>query len=202
MRLPLRRIAACAFVALAVPACSEDDDAGNGGFKAADPAFDGICRGVLRTSQKALPSLPVSGGGIGWGGVNNPVAPSGTSFLLATDSFGSKITYRGYLFVADGRAAQMNGDFTEGLIKDTDFTTDCDATKKGRDTLLVATVVRPNADLTGDACTLPLGTDIFELSVARTGQGPITLAGAGLGTLCGFEKGYTDSLLEVDLITK
>lgn len=200
IRPPLLLLASCLVLTQTALACGDDDAAG-GGFQTPAAAFDGFCRGVLVTPQNALPSLPADNGAIA-GGTNNPVAPPGTSFLLATDSFGSKNTFRGYVFVADGRAAQINGDFSTGLIKDTDFTTDCDPTKKGRDTLLVAATIRPNADLSGDPCVVPIGTDLFELSVARTGQGPITLSGAGLTTLCGFDKGYTDRLLEVDLVSK
>ena len=155
-----------------------------------------------RTATTDWTGSIMEGGGTAWGGANNPNAPPGTRFLLADDSFGSSPKYRGYLFVADGRAAQMSGDFSKGLIKDTDFTTDCDASKQGRDTLLVAAVLRPQPDLTGDPCTLPAGTDIEKISVTRTAEGPVVFAGAELTALCGLEKAYAGSVTAVPLILR
>lgn len=182
---------------LAASACATDEDGRSGGpadAQALDPVFDNVCRGTMLHSATVLPS---QGPGT-WGGVEPPQLSASQPFMLA--SAGGRI--EGYLALPGNQVGQIQGDSTKGLVKDTDFTTDCNLAGEAKLTALRAATVYPDADLAGTPCNVPIGTRFPDHSFSRVGGGPATFSSTLLTKLCGFQQGYTADLVYASLLLK
>lgn len=184
-------------IVLAASACATDEDGRSGGpadAQALDPVFDNVCRGTMTHPATVLPAQ----GPGQWGAFEPPQLAAYQPFMLA--SSGGRI--EGYLALPGNQLGQIQGDFTKGLVKDTDFTTDCNLAGEAKLTNLRAATFYPNPDLTGEACTIPIGTRFPDHAFSRVGGGAATFSSTLLLKTCGFQQGYTTDLIYAQLLLK
>jgi hypothetical protein len=185
---------------LSVAACSSSSDGGSGspGGSSEDALapFAKFCRATLKTEQKI--EKPAGPGG--WVG-NGTKVPAGTTILLEYDF---KL-WGGYVMTNEG-PQKIAADFTKGLVKDTDFTSDCAKEPDfGSRHLVVLAKSNVFADksLTGSACVLQPGTDFSDYGFSSGGSGaPSQFQSTQLKTICGFDQGYTNDLTYGNLVTR
>jgi hypothetical protein len=180
------RVLAIALSMSLLAACSSSSDGSSGGSTGGSiEAFSKYCTGTLKTEQK----LEAASGGGGWVG-NGTKAPAGTVFLLSAD-FG---TFGGYVIGADGKPSKIDADFTKGLVKDTDFTTDCVADPKEHqsEVLLADATLFPKEDLSGTACTLPKATQLHNYSLSG-GSAVTTMSSQEIKATCGLDTAYSSN---------
>ncbi len=175
---------------------SNDGSSGTGGGGASNPAYSAFgdyCIGTLKVER----NLELPGQTGGWVG-DGSKASAGTKMLVATD-FGR---WGGYVFQADGTPALVVAtDYQTGLVRDTDFSAACATDVKLNLDMTVTlddTIVFPNADYSGDSCTLPMGTLLTNYSIA----GSATLSGDEIQAACGFAPGYAQTIHYGSLIPK
>ncbi len=172
--------------------------AGAGGSGGAPEAFAKYCAGTLKTEHKLMTAM----GPGGWMGDGSHHAPAGTTFYVAV-SFGA---WDGYVIQADGTPMQISApDFMAGLVKDTDFTSDCATddkkTSSGGSVLLATATFFADAELTGKPCTLDAGTELTSLSFS--GGGAVAwVSSAEITAECGFEPAYSEDILYASLIVR
>lgn len=182
---------------LAASACATDEDGRSGGpadAQALDPVFDNVCRGTMVHAATVLPSQ----GPGQWGGVEPPQIAAYQPFMIA--SSGGRI--EGYIALPGNQVGQIQGDFTKGLVKDTDFTTECNLGGEAKLTALRAATIYPDAGLTGAPCTIPIGTRFPDHAFSRVAGGPATFSSTLLTKMCGFQQGYTADLVYGSLLLK
>jgi hypothetical protein len=182
-----------------VAACSSGSSDGNssadgGGDSDAPgaPLYDfaaKYCTATLLTEQHAAAAKP----GLGWSG-SAPVA-AGTTFFV-TPYFG---VWSGYIIGSDGSVQKIDSDAGgHGLVKGTDFTSDCapDAVPSefdhdvARQLVLQTATIYPNADLSGQACTVPAGTDFTGDFSVSGGSTTASVQAGVLKSICGYDRGY------------
>jgi hypothetical protein len=189
--------------AVALGACSSSDS-GSSPQGVIPQAFAKYCSGTLKTDQKLM--HPMSGGG--WQGDGTVHATAGTTFIVSPD-FGH---WGGYVLSSDGSVQKIDADFHTGLVKDTDFTSDC-ATDAALNAFSNPNVVLAKStfyaaqDLSGAACTLEAGTTMTNFSYMSGGFGgsssaPATVSSAEIKAQCGFDTGYTRDLEYAALVPK
>lgn len=186
-----------AFVALATMAGCSSSDGGQSTTVGAIPAsFSAYCTGTLKIDQELM--FPAGGGA--WMG-NGTKAAAGTVFLVAAE-FGQ---FGGFVMQSDGKPAKIEGDFTKGLVKDTDFTSDCATTADDRSktkfVLLAKAKLYPNADLTGTACELEAASTFENYAYSSSGSSA-TFSSPALAEKCGFDKGYSNDIYFGRLLTR
>lgn len=182
---------------LAGSGCVNDEDGRAGGpadAQALDPVFDNVCRGVMAHPATVLPSQ----GPGQWGGVEPPRLAAYQPFMLA--SAGGRI--EGYLALPGNQLGQIQPDAATGLVKDTDFTTDCNLAGEAKLTALRAATFYPDPELTGAPCTVPIGTRFPDHSFSRVAGGPATFSSTLLMKICGFQQGYSTDLVFGSLLLK
>jgi hypothetical protein len=202
----LRRALSCSILGctLVLAACSSSDSGGSP-QGVIPQAFASYCSGTLKTDQKLM--TPMSGGG--WMGNGSLHAAAGTPFLVSTEGG----QWAGYVVQADGSVDKIDADFTKGLVRDTDFTSDC-ATDTAlhdfasdKNVVLAKSTIYATKDLTGTACTLDAGTTMTNFNYASGGfggssSGPSTVGSDEIKAKCGFASGYTNDLEFASLIPK
>ncbi len=185
------------FVALAaVAGCSSSDDGQPAAAGGAPAAFSSYCTGTLKVEQALM--FPEGAGA--WSG-NGVRAAVGTEFLVSAE-FGQ---FGGFIIQNDGTPAKLKGDFAKGLVKDTDFTSECatsaDDRSKTRFVLLAKAKLFANADLSGATCELDAGTT-FENYAYSSGASSASFSSPTLAAKCGFDKGYSNNIVFGSLLTR
>jgi hypothetical protein len=184
--------------ALLLPACSGSDDDGGGPTAASIPAtFSAYCTGTLKQpvpiAEQDGPSAWVSSNATG-------EAPAGSSFLVEAD-FGK---WGGYLFKSGGAVLMLDTDFSTGLVKDQDFTSDCatDATTvKTERVLLADSTFYADSKLGGAPCKLPAGTKLTNISFVSNGS-VATVSTPEIEAQCSLEPSYSNDIVYGKLIPK
>ncbi len=164
-----------------------------------DPAkvYAAGCTATLSVARTL--ETPMSGGG--WSGDGTLHAPVGTTFLLTSDFN----TFGGIAILNDGTPAEIDVDFTTGLVAGTDFSSTCAPATAPSTThfvILANSHVYPTAALTGTACVLPAGTELraYSYESGLDSTTPPQLGGADVQTKCGFQTGYTSDLVYADVV--
>lgn len=157
-------------------------------------AFSKYCTGTLKTAQK----LEVASGGGSWVS-DGSTAAAGSTFLLSAE-FG---VFGGYVIRADGKPAKLDADFSKGLVKDTDFTTDCAADPKEHqsEVLLADATLFPKNDLSGTACTLPKATQLHNYSLSGGGE-VTTMSSQEIKATCGLDTAYSKDAYYAQLVPR
>jgi methyl coenzyme M reductase alpha subunit len=167
---------------LSLFACSSSTDDSTTFDPAKLAPFSSFCTGALKVDQSLM--TPV-GGGVWMGG--SLMASAGTQFLISEDF--SK--YGGYVIQDDGTPAEIDADFSTGLVKDVDFTSTCaTAGSVERFALLVQATFYANEQLTGTACTMDVAT-AFLTSHSYVSGDPAEFSAPELTSKCGWSVGYT-----------
>lgn len=195
----MRREAFFAVVfSLALAACSGSDADGGGHTVAGVPAaFSAYCTGTLKHPV----ALQERDGPATWVGSNTTgEAPAGSIFVVEAsfDKWG------GFVFESDGTPLRLDGEFKTGLVKDQDFTSDCaidPSAPKTANVLLADATFYPNEDLSGEACTLPAGTELTSFSFIATGAAA-TVSAAEIQAKCSLAKSYSKDIVYGDLLPK
>ena len=189
---------------VALAACSSSDGGGGSPQGVIPTAFTTYCTGTLKTDQK----LMQSNGAGAWMGNGSMHASAGTPFLVSPD-FGQ---WQGYVLAADGSATKIDLPFGKGLVKDTDFTSDCATDAALSDSfhqktvILAASHVYASKDLSGDACTLDAGTAMTNYSFMSGGLGggsssdPALVGSDEIKAKCGYATGYTKDMVYATLV--
>lgn len=183
----------CGALCLALAGCSSSDsEAGSPGNGPGLEAYSAYCTGTLLTAQKVLTAEQ---SGV-WSSKDAITAPAGTKVLM-TASFDK---WQGYYFVSSNRAERVSGDSATGLVKDTDFTSDCatDVNAIGIHVLLQPATLYPNQDLTGEPCVLPAATSFSSFSFVNGAAASVTAS--EIETACGYKTGYSKDFVYAELL--
>lgn len=192
---------------LGIAACSGSDSSGGGpgGFgggsgsvpSGGPPAvFSPYCTGKLKVATDLMKADTAGA----WMGDGSLVAPAGTTFLVGA-SFSQ---WDGYLVLTNGVPAQLSSDFQTGLVKDTDFTSDCatdDKLSAGIHVLMGDSTFHAKEDLSDEPCTLPSGTTLTSFSFLNSGT-VATVGADEIKTTCGWDTSYSDDIHYAELILK
>jgi hypothetical protein len=127
---------------------------------------------------------------------------AGTTFLVSP-SFSK---WEGYVVQSDGSAARITSDFAKGLVKGTDFTSDCaDDAKLSAFTnpyvVLTRSTLYAKQDLTGATCVLDPGTTLTQYSFMSTGD-TAQISSDEIQAKCGFSIAYSKDFHAQTLIAK
>lgn len=151
---------------LVLVACSGSDDAGGTDVGKVPQSFSAYCTGITKVRLDLMKKT----GPAAWAGDNTTgSAPAGSVFLVAS-SFDK---WEGFVFDTSGTPLKLHGDFSTGLVKDQDFTSDCavDAQTGPTDTVLLAdSHFYAEESLGGSACKLAQGTELTSFSFMATGS--------------------------------
>jgi hypothetical protein len=183
---------------LSLTACSGSDTDGGGHRVAGVPsAFSAYCTGTLK---RPVGLQERDGPSVWMGSSSTGEAPTGSTFLVEAsfDKWG------GFVFGSDGAPLRLDGEFKTGLVKDQDFTSDCavDPTApKTANVLLAASTFHPNEDLSGEACTLPAGTELTSFGFISKGSVAMVSA-AEIQAQCSLAKSYSKDIVYGDLLPK
>jgi len=190
--------------AVALGACSSSDGGGGSPQGVIPQAFDKYCVGTLKADQKLM--KPMNGGG--WMGDGTLRASAGTTFLVSVDFH----QWSGFVVQQDGSVAKIDQDFDKGLVKDTDFTSDCatDAAlqpfAQNPKVLLKASTLYPTKDMSGTACTVDAGTSLTTFMYSSGGFGstpePAQVGADEIKAKCGYESGYSNDFSYGELLPK
>lgn len=184
------------FVAMAVGSsgCSSSEDEAGASVKSDLSAFGAYCKGKLLAAKDVQlaqgPAVWSSNGAAGYR------APAGAEFLVSA-SFDK---WTGYLVYSDGKVAKIAG--SAGLVKDTDFTSDCatDVNAIGVSVLLRASTFYAQQDLSGEPCTLPVATEFKSFSFSA--GSPSTVSGDALKAQCALDTSFSDDIIYGKLYAK
>ncbi len=193
-----KRIALLAALAFAASGCSGSDGGGGGGGGAEDLSeFSAYCTGTLLVDY----DVQIASGSGSWTGSSQDafMAPAGTHFLVSP-AFGS---WEGYVTYSDGKAARIDSDFSTGLVKDKDFTSDCavDESVRGANVLLQDATFYEDETLSGEPCTLPATTVLEQFGFSSFG-GPASVSASAIKETCGWDQAYSDDIAYAELIPK
>jgi hypothetical protein len=143
--------------------------------------------------------------GMGSGGwiTDGSTAGAGTTFLVSPD-FGK---WEGYVFASDGSPRKVDADFKTGLVKDTDFTSDCavdpSASSDKKHTVVLAKAnIYANKDLTGTPCVIDAGTELTNYMFEGGFSGPASISSNEIKAKCSLDKGYSSDLYDGYVLTK
>ncbi|MCA9639539.1 MAG: hypothetical protein H6718_02940 [Polyangiaceae bacterium] len=191
----VKRIAVSMLLGLAAAGCGSSDDSGSGGGGIDLSEFGGYCKGTLLVDLDV--QVAVAAGTWSGNSLDDFYAPAGTEFLVSP-SFDK---WRGYVAYKDGNAGKLDDDFSTGLIKDQDFTSDCavDAYGSGIDVLMKDSHFYANEAQTGAPCVLPAGTQLEQLSFINTSE-VATVSAAAIRTECGFDTAYSSDIVYAELL--
>ncbi len=188
-------LAALPFIALA--ACSSAPENPVGAIPA---PFAKYCTGTLKVDRQLMTPMPPGG----WTS-DRTTASAGSKFVLSP-SFGH---WEGYVFREDGAAAKISTSHSIGLVKDTDFTSDCaiDTSSSGssdsrRTVLFAKATIFVDKNLGGSSCTLESGTELTKFDYAGGFSGPGTLSSAEVKAKCGWDTGYSNDILYAYVLVK
>lgn len=185
-------------LALALPACSGSDDDGGGHSVAGVPAtFSAYCTGTLKRAV----GLQEKDGPSAWmGSSSTGEAPAGSTFLVEADFD----KWGGFVFESDGTVLRLDGDFSTGLVKDQDFSSDCatDASTVDTDKVLLAdSTFYADEKLSGTPCKLPAGTKFTGFSFVSMGS-VATVTAPEIEAQCALKTSYSNDIVYGDLIPK
>ena len=185
-------------VALACGSSSDDTAQPGAAAGAALPAeYDGLCTGTLLTAREY--ATPGNGPSAWVGGGEK--APAGTKFLLGYD--GSNWG-RSYFFLSNGTPAELDADFTTGLMKGVDFSSDCAepvTSERRRFVVLRSSTLFATEALDGAACVVEGGTAFTAWGFSSNGA-VASFQAKELEAKCGYAKGYTKNLTFGTLVAK
>jgi len=193
--LAIKRTHLAAFMAvLALSACSSDDDS-SVEVSSDLSAFEGYCTGTLLKDQTLM--TPMGPGG--WQGNGSMVAPSGSKILVEA-SFDK---WFGYVMLVGGGAAQVDEDFSAGLVLGTDFSSECATDPNAVESdfvLLESATFFASQELSGEPCTLPAGASFQGHSYSLQNGNIGKLTSSELEGACGFSTGYSNDIVFGDLV--
>lgn len=194
-----------AFLVLA--ACDSDDSSSGGKTNSTTDqpstkeVFSKYCTGILKNDTTGmLPSGP-----FGWMSSNTKKKdiPAGTEILLEY-SFSRT---SGYAIFSDGSASKVSNQSLDGLIKDTDYTSDCPTSGKTERVLLMDSTFFANQELTGQPCTVKAGTILDSASATESSDGKYTsdvakVKSAQIKEICGLDVAYSSDGNSAELLLK
>ena len=190
------------FSLLAAGCSGSDDDGGGGpGGTGSLQAFAGYCTGkTLRPIELMLPSGPGAWSTFG----TADSVPAGTTFLVGA-SFDK---WEGYVMAGDGTPMKLHADFQTGLIRDTDFSSPCATDDKlewqaQHHVLLVDSTFYASQDLSGEACKLPVATELPSFGFISGGFGDgeaAQVSSDAIESTCGLTQSYSTDIVYGELV--
>ncbi|MGE0323494.1 MAG: hypothetical protein AB7K71_07000 [Polyangiaceae bacterium] len=190
-----KRIGALIGLALAASGCGSDGAGSDNGGGFDLSGFAGYCSGTLLVDH----DVQIASGAGRWTGTSADdfFAPAGTEFLVSPsfDKWGGYVVYK------DGTAGRVDDDFSTGLIKDQDFTSDCaiDVNTYGVDVLMQDSSLYETQALSGTRCVLPAGTVLEQLSFVNSSDAASVSAEA-IRTQCGWDTAYSKDIAYGELL--
>ena len=154
------------------------------------------CTGKLLVEQRVMTAI----GHSAWGTKGSLKAPAGTEIVVGP-SFDK---WRGFYYLSVGQVGMLSGDSSTGLVKDTDFTSNCatDVNAIGVRVLLQDSTVYPNPDLSGSACVLPAGTSFKSAFSFAAGTPSAAIIASEIKDACGYETAYSSDFVHAQLLPK
>jgi hypothetical protein len=158
-------------------------------------AFGTFCTGTLLKQSDIMSAQPPAG----WSG-NGQSVPAGTTVLIGA-SFNM---WNAFGFLSNGTVFEVSAPFATGLVKDTDFASDCATASKlsfvGTSILLLDATFYATQDLTGTPCPLKKGTVLTSLSYI-TGS-PASVGSDEIQSTCKLSTAYSNDIMYGSLIVK
>jgi hypothetical protein len=130
-------------------------------------------------------------------------ASAGTTFYVSA----SFQQWKGYVLQSDGTPARIAADFAKGLVKGTDFTSDCaDDTKlqgfSNPYVVLSRSTLYAKQDLSGAACVIDPGTALTNYSYMSSGSAAAQVSSAEIQAKCGWSVAYSKDFHADNLVAK
>ena len=179
--------------------CSGSDSTGGSVETGSLEAFSSYCTGTL----KADVDLMAPDGPGGWfRDGSQGTANAGTTFLVGT----SFEKWEGYVMLSSGAPRKLDADWETGLVRDSQFTSDCATDEKltdgsDRRVLLAASTFFANPELGGEPCALPVATELTSFGFSNTGS-VANVSANEIETQCGWQKSYSADITYGELIPK
>lgn len=185
-------------------ACGSDDGGSSSGGTtlnpSSNPVFSIYCTGVLKNQMTGM----LSENPFAWAAYpgHRSTLPPGTEILLES-SFGK---INGYAILFDGAISKVDADFSTGLLKDTDYISECPESGETDLVLLKTSHFFADATLSGQPCAIDAGTTMNSVSlVSNNGKSNLNVAevkSAKIKEICGFEVAYSADMVRGDLLKK
>lgn len=160
-------------------------------------ALSAYCTGQTLVSLKVLTSI----GGQSWVGASDTVAIGSTIYL--GHDFND---WNGFAILDDGQPAILHDETTlSSLVEGKHYTGSCTApasTTERRAVLLRDAHFFASEDLSGTACTLPIGTEIVGYTYASKAYKKGSLSADAVKSTCGFDPGFSSDVAFAPLVKK